>query len=113
MLTTQRAVDLNSTREVAIDREYKWNPDMTSAPRNCKLQLLGAGEPFWKKWAPLPSNLKFSMTIHRYIFRFAVVTLAGLLVSFLATAFVHPHVGAGIFVVTLLALTLLNTPRRS
>jgi hypothetical protein len=65
-LQTGRTTDLNSTREVAIDRGYKWNPDMTTCPRNAKVQLLGAGgvahygiyfgDPFWIKWAPLPSN---------------------------------------------------------
>lgn len=58
--------DLNTDDTVAIDRGYKWNPDMSTCPRNAKVQLLGAGgvahygiykgEPFWIKWAPLPTN---------------------------------------------------------
>lgn len=62
-----RAVDFNSSHEVAIDRAYKWDPDMSQCPRGVKVQLLGAGgvpayalydgkDPFWIKWAPLPSN---------------------------------------------------------
>ena len=61
-----RQIDFNRTREVAIDRAYKWNPDMSDCPRGCKLQLLGAGgvpsyaiytgDKFWVKWAPMPSN---------------------------------------------------------
>lgn len=63
----ERTVDFNSTREVVIDRAYKWDPDMSKCPRGTKVQLLGAGgvpsyalydgkDPFWVKWAPLPSN---------------------------------------------------------
>lgn len=63
----ERPVDFNTSGQVAIDRAYKWDPDMSRCPRGAKVQLLGADgvptyalydgrDPFWVKWAPLPSN---------------------------------------------------------
>ena len=58
---------LNRDKSVAVSLGYKWNPDMSQCPRGPKVQLFGRGgvavygtyngnDPFWVKWAPLPSN---------------------------------------------------------
>ena len=57
---------LNADQTVAVATDVFWNEDMTSCPRGCKLQLLGAGgvasygsyhgDPFWIGWAPLPKR---------------------------------------------------------
>lgn len=58
---------LNSDKTVAVATNYRWNPDMSQCPRGVKVQLLGKGgvavygtydgrNPFWVKWAPVPSN---------------------------------------------------------
>lgn len=55
---------LNSDQTVAVSTDYYWTEDMSSCPRNAKVQLLGQGgvavygeyhgEPFWVSWAPCP-----------------------------------------------------------
>lgn len=59
---------LNADQTVAVATDVFWNEDMTSCPRGCKLQLLGAGgvasygsyhgDPFWIGWSPLPKRRK-------------------------------------------------------
>ena len=61
---------LNAERTVAVATDYFWNHDMTTCPRACTVQLLGAGgvathgsysgpkDTFWQAWAPLPRTQK-------------------------------------------------------
>lgn len=55
---------LNSDQTVAVSTDYYWIEDMSTCPRNAKVQLLGQGgvavygeyhgELFWVSWAPCP-----------------------------------------------------------
>lgn len=57
---------LNSDQTVAVATGVYWEEDMATCPRGAKVQLLGQGgvaaygnyhgDPFWKKWAPVPRN---------------------------------------------------------
>jgi hypothetical protein len=62
------AVQLNSERNVAVDKTYYWQP-IATCPRGVKVQLLGLGgvavygqysgkDAFWTHWAPLPTRRK-------------------------------------------------------
>lgn len=66
-LPTTTTTKLNRDSTVAVATDVFWNEDMSTCPRGCKVQLLGAGgvalyatydgkEQFFKKWAPLPRN---------------------------------------------------------
>lgn len=62
-------VSVNESRHIAVDQAYYLNMDMSTCPRNVKVQLLGQGgvlaysewhgfdgdgTSFWRGWAPLP-----------------------------------------------------------
>lgn len=61
-------IEINSSKTVAVDREYYWQP-IETCPGGVKVQLLGAGgvavygqyiakDPWWTHWAPLPAKPK-------------------------------------------------------
>lgn len=59
---------LNADQTVAVATDVYFNPDMSTAPRGVKLQLIGEGgvavysiyngDPFWIEWAPVPKRRK-------------------------------------------------------
>jgi UDP-N-acetylglucosamine enolpyruvyl transferase len=59
---------LNADQTVAVATDVYFNPDMSTAPRGVKLQLIGEGgvavygtyngDPFWQEWAPVPKRRK-------------------------------------------------------
>lgn len=61
---------LNADQTVAVATDVYFNPDMSTAPRGVKLQLIGEGgvavygtyngDPFWQEWAPVPKRRKGS-----------------------------------------------------